>query len=94
MSKELFICERCNGINDVAVTYVNDVPKTYCLDCRVEMFSKKRRVGRPTLGVTKKVSLTLEEKEWQLLDEKAEGNRSAFIRETLLKVLNGGRENE
>src|SRR5699024_404614 len=39
------------------------------------------KVGRPAIGVTKKVSLTLSEEEWEWLDEHAKDNRSAFLRE-------------
>lgn len=81
-------CERCNGEDDIAIIHVNDEPKAFCVNCRVEVFAKKKPVGRPAIGVTKKVSITLEENEWKLLDEKAQGNRSAFIREILSKGLN------
>lgn len=50
------------------------------------------RVGRPVIGVTKKVSLTLSENDWKCLDEKAEGNRSQFLRETVTSYL--GSESE
>ena len=45
------------------------------------------RVGRPSIGVTKKVSLTLSENDWEWLDEKADGNRSQFLRETVTSYL-------
>ena len=73
-------CERCGGDDDLAIIHVNDEPKAYCQKCRVEMFTKKNPVGRPSVGVTKKVSLTLPENEWEWFDEKAEGNRSQFLR--------------
>lgn len=50
------------------------------------------RVGRPAIGVTKKVSLTLSENDWEWLDEKAEGNRSQFLREIVTSYL--GSESE
>lgn len=34
--------------------------------------------GRPTLGVTKKVSVTLPEEVWEYIEE--QGNKSAFFR--------------
>lgn len=87
MSNELFTCERCGSNNDVAMIYVNDVPVTYCRECRVALFTKKNPVGRPSLGETKKVSLTLPEAEWKELDEKANGNRSQFIRRAVITAL-------
>jgi len=80
-------CERCNSENDVAIIHVNDEPKAFCINCRVEVFAKKKSVGRPTIGITKKVSVTLDQSHWDLLDEKAEGNRSAFIRKVLCNSL-------
>lgn len=77
---ELFICERCNSTNEVAVVYINDEPKKYCNKCRLELFTKKKPVGRPSVGITRKISLTLPEEEWEWLDEKAKGNRSQFLR--------------
>lgn len=68
MRNDLFTCERCNGIEDVTMVYVNDTPKTYCDKCRVEMFEKKKPVGRPKEGITKKVSLTLPPDVWELID--------------------------
>ena len=53
---------------------------------------KETIVGRPAIGVTKKVSLTLSEDNWEWLDEKAEGNRSKFLREVVWNAL--GNESE
>lgn len=41
---------------------------------------ENNKVGRPSLGVTKKVSLTLPEEDWAWIDEQAEGNRSQLLR--------------
>lgn len=73
-------CERCGGDNDLAIIHVNDEPKAYCQSCRFEMFTPKNPVGRPTVGITKKISLTLPELEWEWFDEQAKGNRSQFVR--------------
>ena len=81
--KELFVCERCGSSIDVALIYVNDVPMTYCRICRGALFTKKKSVGRPSTGITKKVSLTLTEDDWTALEEKAKGNRSLFYAKRL-----------
>lgn len=52
----------------------------------------KNPIGRPSIGVTKKVSLTLSEENWEWLDEQAKGNRSNFIREAVWNAL--GNESE
>lgn len=49
-------------------------------------------VGRPPIGITKKVSLTLTEENWELFDGKADGNRSKFLREIVGNTL--GNESE
>lgn len=53
---------------------------------------KIKAVGRPAIGTTKKVSLTLSEENWEWLDEKANGNRSNFLREVVWNAL--GNESE
>ena len=73
-------CERCGGNNDVTIFHVNDEPKAFCQNCRVDLFARKNPVGRPSVGITKKVSLTLPENEWTWFEEKANGNRSQFLR--------------
>ena len=73
-------CERCGGNNDVTVFHVNDEPKAFCQNCRVDLFARKNPVGRPSVCITKKVSLTLPENEWTWFEEKANGNRSQFLR--------------
>lgn len=48
---------------------VNDEPKAFCVNCRVEIFAKKKSVGRPSIGVTKKVSVTLDQADWDWLGQ-------------------------
>lgn len=84
---EIFICDRCDSTDDVAVMYINDEPKKFCKDCRVEMFSRKKPVGRPKQGVTQKVSLTLPEEEWEWFDKKAKGNRSQFLKHLIWEAM-------
>lgn len=52
-----------------------------------EFFVFEKKIGRPSLGVTKKVSLTLTDDEWLLFDEKAEGNRSNYVRNLVKRDL-------
>lgn len=82
------VCERCGSGINVAIIYVDDVPVTYCESCKMALFSKKRSVGRPSIGITKKVSLTLTKDDWEQFDAKAEKNRSLFLREMIVKTLN------
>jgi len=73
-------CERCGGNNDPTIIHIDQVPKAYCQNCRFEMFTPKNPVGRPTVGITKKISLTLPDLEWEWFDKQAAGNRSQFVR--------------
>lgn len=52
-----------------------------------EFFVYEKKVGRPSLGVTKKVSLTLTDDEWLLFDKKAKGNRSNYVRNLVKRDL-------
>lgn len=49
-------------------------------------------VGRPSIGVTKRVSLTLPEQLWDWVDQEAKGNRSAYLRQVVTDAL--GQESE
>ena len=88
-------CMNCRGTHDVTDFYNGEDYIILCVDCRQRLAMGKlnlNKVGRPSLGVTKKVSLTLSEENWEWLDEKAEGNRSKFLRETVWNAL--GNESE
>lgn len=53
------------------------------------------KIGRPSLGVTKKVSITLPEEIWQRLEDLQDksdcSSRSEFLREILTWVSNNAR---
>jgi len=60
-----------------------------CADCRFKLLASplkqrnqgaRQPVGRPSLGITQKISLTLSEEDWTWLDEQAKGNRSQLLR--------------
>lgn len=76
-------CMNCGGTHDVIDFYKGEEKIILCADCRYKLLAKggkPREVGRPSLGITKKVSLTLSEEDWEWFDEKAQGNRSQFLR--------------
>ena len=86
-------CMNCGSKKDVIDFVAGNEKLILCVDCRVKLVNGKLgKVGRPAIGVTKKVSVTLNQSDWDWLDEKAEGNRSKFIREVLWKSL--GNESE
>lgn len=87
MNKSKVSCERCGSSFNVTIIYVDEVPVTYCKICKMALFSKKRSVGRPSIGITKKVSLTLTKDDWEQFDIRAKGNRSLFLRKMIVKVL-------
>ncbi|MEA0564769.1 hypothetical protein [Lysinibacillus irui] len=82
------VCERCDSSINVTIIYVDEIPVTYCKACKVSLFSKKRPVGRPSIGITKKVSLTLTKDDWEQFDVQAKNNRSLFLRKLIVKALN------
>lgn len=86
-------CMNCGSKKDVIDFVAGNEKLILCVDCRVKLVNGELgKVGRPAIGVTKKVSLTLSEETWEWLDEKAEGNRSKFLREIVLNAL--GNESE
>jgi Arc/MetJ-type ribon-helix-helix transcriptional regulator len=87
MKNKHLVCDRCEGTENVALTYIDFEERKYCDICRQELFGKKNKVGRPSLGVTKKISLTMAEHYWEWLDEEAKGNRSAFVRDAVIHLL-------
>lgn len=87
MNKSKVSCERCGSSFNVTIIYVDEVPVTYCKTCKTALFSKKRSVGRPSIGITKKVSLTLTKDDWEQFDIRAKGNRSLFLRKMIVKAL-------
>lgn len=88
MNKSKVSCQRCGSSFNVTIIYVDEVPMTYCKPCKIALFSKKRSVGRPSIGITKKVSLTLTKDDWEQFDAKAKNNRSLFLRKIIAKALN------
>lgn len=72
----------CGGTHDVVDFVAGNEKLILCVDCRVKLVNGQLgKVGRPSLGITKKVSLTLPEEEWNWFDEQAKGNRSQFVRQ-------------
>ena len=48
--RKVSVCERCGSGINVTIIYVDEVPVTYCESCKTALFSKKRSVGRPSIG--------------------------------------------
>lgn len=80
-------CNRCNSRSNIEYVSINDTSTAFCEKCRTLLFQEKKSVGRPSIGKTKKISLTLPEEDWLKLDSLANGNRSQFIRKTIVKAL-------
>jgi hypothetical protein len=59
-----------------------------CLDCRPKQGGYREGAGRPSLGTTKKVSITLSDEAWNRIEEeKGVLSMSGFLREVILKEL-------
>lgn len=81
-------CMNCDSKNDVINFHKGGEEIILCVDCRYKLATGQqivtaRQIGRPSLGVTKKVSLTLPAETWEYLDNEAEGNRSEFLRKLI-----------
>ena len=76
-----FVIQFLQSEKDIAVIELKVGGKVaVCLDCRV---NEQKEVGRPPIGITKKISLTLPEEEWSWFEEQAKGNKSKFLRQLL-----------
>lgn len=81
-------CMNCDSTNDVIDFYRGEEKIVLCAGCRYKLVSGQKvrvvkQIGRPSLGVTKKVSLTLPESVWEHLDREANGNRSEYLRKLI-----------
>lgn len=62
------------------------------LERYIDQLNNSNQVGRPPIGVTKKVSLTLTNEEWDWLEENENGNRSRFLRGIVQKEIESSRK--
>ncbi|MCZ8510860.1 DUF2239 family protein [Paenibacillus filicis] len=85
-------CMNCGSTHDVIDFIAGEEKFVLCADCRYKLVNRRGRVvsilnarepGRPSLGVTRKVSLTLPEAVWEHLDSQANGNRSLYLRKLI-----------
>lgn len=88
------VCEVCTGTKDVIDFRIGDQDHVLCINCRLAILGGGTRntgagqVGRPTIGITKKVSLSLPSDLWEWFDERAQGNRSELLRKCIYQVRN------
>ena len=83
----------CGSDHDVTDFISGGEKIILCVDCRYKLATGQmnvKQMGRPSLGVTKKVSLTLPETVWEHLDRKADGNRSEYLRKLLVRDMSEG----
>lgn len=83
-----FICASCGKELRLEPKNYEQAYKGYdvCLDCRPKHGGKREGAGRPSLGTTKKVSITLPDQVWEEIHQKR-GKKplSAFLRELILE---------
>lgn len=76
------VCQRCGSNKDVIGFTVGEDHHELCADCRKLL--TKAEIGRPSIGVTKKVSITLPEEDWEWIDK--QGKRSETFRELVRRA--------
>lgn len=83
-------CMICGGTNDVIDFYRGEQKNILCADCRYKLLSPPRNqgarhpVGRPSLGATKKVSITMPEDAWEWFEKEAEGSSKSDVLRQLI----------
>lgn len=75
----------CGSTNDTTDLLSNNEKVILCVDCRFDLATGKlklplKTMGRPFLGITKKVSLTMTKQLWEHLEVKSYNNRSVYLR--------------
>lgn len=77
-------CTNCGSTNDVIDFVAGEETLILCATCRYKLATgqlvPKATAGRPAKGVTKKVSISLQEGVWDYFDRQAAGNRSEYLR--------------
>lgn len=78
----------CGSTHDTIDFIAKGEKLVLCQDCRSKLATGQqvvavKQIGRPSLGVTKKVSLTLPQNVWDYLDEESKGNRSEYLRKLI-----------
>jgi hypothetical protein len=74
----------CGSRNDTIDFMAGGQKVILCVDCRYDLATGKltlplKTMGRPPIGITKKISVTMPEKFWEHLDAKAK-SRSESVR--------------
>lgn len=85
--RECFLCAKCGKKLDLEKPIYEKAYKGYdtCLDCRSSA-RRRQGAGRPSLGTTKKVSITLPDEIWEKLEkDRGEQPMSAFLRELIME---------
>jgi len=86
----LFICSKCSKQLDVQSRVYEKAYKGHdtCLDCRAKHGGYREGAGRPAIGVTKKVSITLPDEIWKVIEgKKGDMAMSGYLREFILNGL-------
>ncbi|WP_164716467.1 ribbon-helix-helix domain-containing protein [Paenibacillus whitsoniae] len=86
---QLTLCLDCRSIPSGAVAFTTGVRPSGATRGKQKT---TRPNGRPSMGITKKVSLTLPDETWKWLDEQAGENRSALIRSMINRERSAERE--
>lgn len=90
-------CINCGSTNDVIDFYSKDDYLVLCVDCRYKLATGQLgKVGRPSIGVTKKVSLTLSEDLWNEIEKIKTGEKisqSELLRTIIESHFNKQNEN-
>lgn len=82
-------CQRCGGTNDVIDFLVGYDKHVLCAECRVKAFAPPKSIGRPPLGVTKKVSITVPQDDWDWVDGCVKTGLASNQSELFRKLIRG-----
>lgn len=84
-------CMKCGGSHDVIDFYRDGEKLFLCADCRYKLLSPPRNngarqpMGRPSLGVSKKVSITMPEEAWEWFEKEASDTSKSEVLRHLIR---------
>ena len=83
-------CSNCKDNESKYDLILNEESVHLCEECRKNLINNlKNPIGRKKLGITKKVSLTLNKNVWEWIDVRSKGNKSSFLRSVITDYEEG-----
>lgn len=81
-------CFRCHATDKLVSTMMNGQIYTQCKKCYSKARQEKKDADRSKIDITENISLKLERGYWALFEQKADGNKPAYLHNIVMESLN------